>query len=147
MPIFSTFRIRKQSLNALSAMLIPFRIDSSGGPKKTMGNADRLRGQKKRPGCDEARFPPVCPREGEFHSSNQRIGIGCRPGGLGGHSTTRISRMAISNDGTLQFAAETNTGIYLSTENSRGDQTSPRSSRGEFASGHPERSNGKDEKA
>ena len=102
-----------------------------------MGNADRLRGQKKRPGCDEARFPPVCSREGEFHSSNQRIGIGCRPGGSGGHSTTRISRMAISNDGTLQFAAETNTGIYLSTKNSRGDQTSPRSSRGEFASGTP----------
>jgi hypothetical protein len=28
-----------------------------------MGNADRLRGQKKRPGCDEARFPPVCPEK------------------------------------------------------------------------------------
>ena len=55
--------------------------------------------------------------------------------------------MAISNGGTLQFAAETNTAIYLSTENSRGDQASLRSSRGEFASGHPERSNGKDEKA
>ena len=112
-----------------------------------MGNADRLRGQKNRPGCDEARFPPVCRSEGEFHPSNQRIGVGCRPGGSGGHSTTPISRMAISNGGTLQFAAETNTAIYLSTENSRGDQASLRSSRGEFASGHPERSNGKDEKA
>jgi hypothetical protein len=75
MPIFSTFRVRKQSL---SAVLIPFGIDSSGGPK-TMGNADRLRGQKKAARLPEARFSPAHRREGEFHPSDRRIGVGCHP--------------------------------------------------------------------